>query len=429
MTCSDGQTVTAEDARFTFDTLLDARTKTPYKSRLDGLERYDSPDAATFRVTLKSPYCPFLVSTMVIPLIPKHVLASTADINTDDFNSRRPVGTGPYTFKDWMQDDHLTLVANPTYWAGKPKIGQRIRKVTKDSNVTTAQLKTGELDYAAAQPEALDELRQANLQILSYPGPNINYIGYNLDRPLFQDRRVRQALTYALDRATIVKTLLLDEGHVLNSPLVAHSWAFDPSVPTYAYDPAKARALFTEAGWSPGSDGVLQKGGTPFRFTLITDAGTKARESLLTIVQDQWARVGVQAQPQLVQFAAFTDKFQKTHDFDAAAWGTNVAIDPDQTSTWASSQFPGGENYVHYASPEVDTLLDQARTLPGCDQSARKAIYARIQQQIAEDQPYTFLWSQKTDLAMSKRIQNVLPNQWAGGAGIVWSIKDWTLAD
>jgi peptide/nickel transport system substrate-binding protein len=429
VTWSDGQPFTSEDARFTFDALLDARTKTPYKSRLDGVDRYDAPDPATFRVTLKSPYCPFLVSTMVVPLVPKHLLANSADINADEFNSTRPIGTGPFVFKEWIQDDHLTLTANPTYWGGAPKIGQWVRKVTKDSNVTTAQLKTGELDYAAAQPEALDDLRQANLNILSYPGPNINYIAYNLDRPLFQDKRVRQALTYALDRATIVKTLLLDEGQVLNSPLVAHSWAFDAGVPTYGYDPAKARALLMEAGWSPGPDGVLQRDGSPFRFTLITDAGTKARESLLTIVQDQWAKVGVQVQPQLVQFAAFTDKLQKSHDFDAAAWGTNIAIDPDQTSTWASNQFPGGENYGHYTNPGVDGLLEQARTLPGCNQAARKAVYDKIQQQIGDDQPYTFLWSQKTDLAMNKRIQNVVPNQWAGGAGIVWSIKDWTVSN
>jgi peptide/nickel transport system substrate-binding protein len=246
---------------------------------------------------------------------------------------------------------------------------------------------------------------------------------------MFQDKRVRQALTYALDRAAIVKTLLLDEGQVLNSPLVAHSWAFNAGLPTYAYDPRKASDLLREAGWSPGADGVLQKGGTPLRFTIVTDAGTKARESLLTIVQDQWAKVGVQVQPQLVQFAAFTERFQKAHDFDAAAWGTNITIDPDQTSTWASNEFPGGENYVHYANPAVDALLEQGRTLPGCDQGARKAVYDRVQQQIAEDQPYTFLWSQKTDLAMNKRIQNVAPNQWAGGAGIVWSIKDWTLSN
>jgi peptide/nickel transport system substrate-binding protein len=429
VTWSDGQPFTAEDARFTFDAILDPRTKTPFTSRLDGIARYDAPDPSTFRVTLKTPYCPFLVSTMGLPIVPKHLLANSADINTDHFNNAQPVGTGPYAFKEWVQDDHITLAANPTYWGGKPKIGQWIRKVTKDSNVTTAQLKTGELDYAAAQPEALDDLRQANLNILSYPGPNINYIAYNLDRPLFSDKRVRQALTYALDRATIVKTLLLDEGQVLNSPLVAHSWAFNAAVPTYGFDPAKARALLMEAGWSAGPDGVLQKDGTPFRFTLITDAGTKARESLLTIVQDQWAKVGVQVQPQLVQFAAFTDKFQKAHDFDAAAWGTNIAIDPDQSSTWASNQFPSGDNYVHYANQGVDAMLEQARTLSGCDQSSRKAVYDKIQQQIAEDQPYTFLWSQKTDLAMNKRIQNVVPNQWAGGAGIVASLNDWTLSN
>jgi peptide/nickel transport system substrate-binding protein len=428
VTWSDGQPLTSEDALFTFDTLLDSRTQTPYRSRLEQVAHYDAPDPATFRVTLKALQCPFLVGTMTLPIVPKHVLGSSANINTDDFNFSRPIGTGPYTFKEWQQGDHLTLVANPTYWGGKPKIGQWIRRVTADSNVTTAQLKTGEIDYAAAQPEVLDDLRgQANLTIYSFPGPNINYIAYNLDRPLFQDKRVRQALTYALDRASIVKSLLLDEGQVLDSPLVAQSWAYNTNVPAFAYNPSMARQLLADAGWTPGPDGVLQKDGTPFRFAIITDAGTKVRASLLTIAQDQWSKIGIQAQPMLVEFAAFSDKFQKSHDFDAAAWGTNVPIDPDQSSTWSSKAFGSGENYVHYANPQVDTALEQARSAPGCSQAARKAFYDQFQALVAEDQPYTFLWSQKTDLAVNKRIQNFTPNLWSGAAGVVWGIKDWAL--
>jgi peptide/nickel transport system substrate-binding protein len=322
VTRSDGQPFTANHAQFTFDTLLDSRTRTPYTSRLDQVDGYDAPDVSTFRVTLKSPLCPSLISTMTLPIVPRHLLANSADINTDEFNMSRPVGTGPYVFKEWAQDDHLTLVANPGYWGGKPKIDQWIRKVTKDITVTTAQLKTGELDYAAAQPEALDDLRsQPNMNVISSPGNGITYIAYSLDRSLFRVKRVRHAMTYPLDREAIVKSLLNGEGQVLNSPLVANSWAYNASLPTYAYNPDMARMLLAQASWTPGPDGVLQKDGTPFRFTIITDAGTKARESLLTIAQDQWSKIGVQAQPMLIQFAAFTDKFQNTHNFDAAAWG------------------------------------------------------------------------------------------------------------
>jgi peptide/nickel transport system substrate-binding protein len=388
-------------------------------------------DPLTFRVVLKQADCPFLTNAMTIPLVPQHLLAGSADINTDPFNSSRPVGTGPYVFKECQKDDHLTLVANPIYWQGRPRIDQWIRKVVKDDNVILGQLKTGEVDYATLQPDAVEELTpQPNLNVTSFPGPITGYIAYNLDRPLFQDQRVRLALTYALDRELIVQRLLWGHGQVLNSPIVPHSWAYDTRLPTYPYDPDKARQLLAEAGWTPGPDGILQKDGQRFAFTLTTNTGNKVREAVAIIAQDQWAKVGIEVQPQLLQFSTFNERFQQTHDFDAVVAGATLGVAPDQTSTWSSQAYPTGESYVHYRNPRVDALLEQARTLPSCDQAARKALYDQFQEQLVADQPYTFLYAWQTGLAVNKRLQNVMPSPWAGSSPYVaWSIKDWGLAD
>jgi peptide/nickel transport system substrate-binding protein len=429
VTWSDGQPFTADDVTFTLDTVLDPRTKTPLRGLLDPVASYDTPDAHTFHLSLKKPFCPFLSGLAQIQIVPKHVLANSSDINTDPFNNRGPVGTGPYVLKEWITNDHITLTANPNYWAGRPRIDQWIRKTVQSDTVLTSQLKTGEIDYAALLPHSVAEMqRVSNVSILSYAGPLAVVIEYNLDRPLFQDKRVRQALTHALNREQMVQELLFGQGQVLDSPIVAHAWAYNANVPSFGYDPDKARALLAEAGWTPGTDGMLKKDGQPLRFTLLTNAGNTDRLALLTIAQDQWAKLGVRADTQSLEFAAFNDKFQRAHDFDAVVTSLTQTIDPDQSTYWAASSFPGGANYVHYANRAVESLLEQARTVGGCDQAARKALYDQIQTLIAEDQPFTFLWSAKTTIAVNKRVQNVTPHLWLGSGAVVWNLKDWSLS-
>src|SRR5690349_8849597 len=137
----------------------------------------------TFRVVLKGPDCPFLSTTMLVPILPKHLLASSADIATDEFNSSRPVGTGPFRFKEWQRGDHVTLVANPDYWRGRPKIDQWSRRSVRDDQVVAALLRTGEVDYAPVVASAIAELQtQPDLKFMSVSSPtSLLFIGYNLD--------------------------------------------------------------------------------------------------------------------------------------------------------------------------------------------------------------------------------------------------------
>ncbi len=270
-----------------------------------------------------------------------------------------------------MRDDHVTLTANAGYWRGKPKVGRMIRKVVKDNVVAAAQLRSGELDWAIVQPESFDDLRSdPHLNVIQYGNSTVNYIAYNLDRPLFQDKRVRQAL----------------------------------------------------AGWSAGADGILRKGGLPLRFGLATNAGNKAREGVLTIAQDQWRKIGIDVQQQLLQLNAINDKLQKTRDFDAVLAQLVPGVDPDQTSFWSSKEFPAGQNYAHYSDPTVDQLLAQGRTVAGCDESARKSIYDRLQLSLAEDQPVTLLYQPVTLIAHDRRLRGIAPTPYARPQ---WNFAEW----
>jgi peptide/nickel transport system substrate-binding protein len=428
---ADGQPFTSQDVKFTFDTLLDPKTKTPYRAAFANVASYDAPDAATFRVMLKAADCPFLTGTMQTPIVPQHLLSGAADINTDEFNTSRPVGTGPYMFKEWQRSDHVTLVANPNYWQGRPKIDQWIRRTTSDDNILAAQLKTGEIDYASVSFGAIaDLIGQPDLTLQAAASPFlITYIAYNLDRPLFQDKRVRQALTQALDRNAMVNSLLYGYGEVLDSSLPSVSWAYTSNVPKLPYDADAARNLLSQAGWSPAGDGILTKDGTRFSFKLSTNSSNKERSSIVTIAQDAWRKVGIEVQADLLETGAFFAKYQQSRDFDAiVAGGAGLTIDPDQSTFWASSSIPGGTNFAHYSNPQVDQLLDQARTAPGCDPQARKVFYDQFQRILADDQPFSFLYTAKSPVFINKRLQNVQVSSFAGASPfVVWGIMNWSV--
>jgi peptide/nickel transport system substrate-binding protein len=336
-------------------------------------------------------------------------------------------------FKEWQRSDHLTLVANPNYWQGRPKIDQWIRRTVSDDNVLQALLKTREIDYAVVSFGAMAELQAVpHLSLQSAPSPIlITYIAYNLDRSLFQDKRVRQALTRALDRTAIVNSLLYDQGEVLDSSLASVSWAYSSNVPKFPYDVDAAKRLLSQAGWSPGADGILQKEGTRLAFTLSTNSSNKERTAIATIAQDAWRKVGIDTQTQLLETGAFFAKYQQLRDFDAiVAGGAGLTIDPDQSNFWSSASMASGTNFAHYHKPEVDQLLEQARAAPGCDPAARKVYYEQLQQILADDQPFTFLYTARTVVFINKRLQNVQISPWAGASPfIAWGIKDWTVAN
>jgi hypothetical protein len=228
--------------------------------------------------------CPFLLNAMSMPPLPKHGLASSPDIPKDAFNTNPTTGSGPFVFKERQKGDHITLTANTNYWRGKPKFDQWIFKVVPDANVLAVQLNTGEVDMAIVQADALQDL-QGSVDIKSYFGRSYDFLAYNTKRPIFADARVRQALTYALDRNQIVQEVLFGQGQVIQSPIPVLSWALASRLPTYDTNQDSAPQLLADAGWVSGPDGVLRKDGQPFQFTLETNAGTKVRAADTVIAQ------------------------------------------------------------------------------------------------------------------------------------------------
>jgi peptide/nickel transport system substrate-binding protein len=368
---------------------MDEKTNTVRRSSYELVKKAEVLDPYTFRVTYKQPYSPGLDS-WGMGIIPKHLLEKV-DINTASFN-RKPIGTGPFRFAEWVTDEKIVVDANPRYFEGKPGLDGIIYRIIPETALNEMEIFTGGVDYSGIFPYEFKRMNEIpSLKVYSQPSLGYTYVGYNFKNPLFQDKRVRQALTYAVNREEIVKYVLYGLGVVATGPFPNHLWYYNPNVKPIPYDPQKARQLLAEAGWKEtNKDGVLVKDGKPFRFTLITNSGNDTRRDVGVLVQRQLREIGIDVSLDLYEWSVFVKDFINAKHFDACILGWSLSVDPDAYEIWHSSQIEKGFNFISYRNSEVDTLWEEGRR--EYDQEKRKQIYWRIHERIAEDQPYTFLY-------------------------------------
>ena len=396
----DGKEFTAEDVKFTYDKIMDEKTNTVRRSDYELVKTAEVLDPYTFRVTYKQPFSPGL-ATWGMGIIPKHLLEKE-DINTTQFN-RRPVGTGPFRFIEWVSDEKIVVEANPKYFEGRPNLDRIIYRIIPEPALNEMEILTRGVDSSSLVPFEFKRISQVPfLKTYSQPSLGYTYIGYNLKNPLFQDKRVRQALTYAINREEIVQYVLYGLGEVATGPFPNHLWYANPNVKPFSYDPQKARQLLAEAGWKDtDGDGILDKDGKPFQFRLITNSGNEIRKDVGVLVQRQLREVGIDVKFELYEWSVFLKNFINAKAFDACILGWGLSPDPDDYQIWHSSQIEKGFNFVSYKNPEVDLLWEEGRR--EYDVEKRKQIYWRIHELMAEDQPYTFLYVPLGNSALQRK--------------------------
>ena len=386
----NGKEFTAEDVKFTYDKIMDAKTNTVRRSDYELVKKAEVLDPYTFRVTYKQPFSPGL-GTWGMGIIPKHLLEKE-DINTTPFN-RKPIGTGPFRFVEWVTDEKIVVEANPRYFQGRPYLDRIIYRIIPETSLSEMELLTNGVDYYGVSPHQFRRMNETPfLKVYSQPALAYTYIGYNFKNPLFQDKRVRQAFTHAINREELVQYVLYGLGTVISGPFPKHLWYYNPSVNPLSYDLQKARQLLAEAGWKDtDGDGILDKDGKPFRFTLITNSGNDTRRDVGVLVQRQLRELGVDVTFETYEWSVFLKNFVNAKHFDACILGWGLSPDPDDYQIWHSSQIEKGFNFVSYRNPEADRLWEEGRK--EYDVEKRKQIYWRLHEVMAEDQPYTFLFS------------------------------------
>lgn len=420
----DGVEFTAEDVLFGFRTITDPKTPTAYSGDYLEVEKAEVLDRYTFRVTYREPFAPGLASWTDLVVLPKHLLEGK-DVAKSAL-TRHPIGTGPYKFVQWKTGEKIVLEANQDYFEGRPYIDRFIYRVIPDPATMFMELKAGSIDWMTLTPvqyarQTSDPAFRRQFRKYKYLPFAYTYLGYNLRHPFFKDKRVRQALSYAINKEEIVKVVLFGLGVVATGPYKPGTWYYNPQVKRYPYDPERARELLKEAGWEDtDGDGILDKDGRPFEFTVLLNWGNTSRLKTAEIIQWRLRKVGIKMKIRVLEWAAFINEYIDKRRFEAVILGWSTGVDPDQYDIWHSSKTgPKELNFISYRNPEVDELLVRARRT--FDRDKRRKFYFRFQEILAEDQPYTFLYVPYALPVIHGRFRGIEP----APAGITYNFIRW----
>ncbi len=420
----DGEKFDANDVMFTYKLIIDPKTPTAYADKYKLVKQARLIDDYTIEFAYDKPLVPALISWGALQILPEHLLKGK-DVSRSEL-TRKPVGTGPFKFKTWETGNRIVLQSFDRYFDGPPPLMSVLYRIIPDQNTEFMELKAGNIDFMGLTP--LQYLRQTSAPDFNkmynkykYLADGYTFLGFNLTRPPFDDIRLRQAIAHAIDKKEIIKGVLMGLGEEAVGPYKPGTKWFNAGVKRYAYDPAKARALLKEAGYEDrNKDGFVEKDGRPLVFTIITNQGNPLREKTAQILQERLKAVGVQAKIRIMEWTVFLKEHVDKANFDAVILGWNILQDPDIFNVWHSSNaVPGGLNFVGYKSAEIDRLLVEGRQT--FDEEERQKAYFRIQQVLAEDQPYVFLYVPYSLPAVSSRIHGIKE----APAGITYNLDKW----
>jgi len=423
---TDGEPFTSADCAFTLTLIQDDHTQSAYKSDYAKVVRFETPDSLTFRVFYSEPYSPALSTWSSLAMLPKHVFKNEDIMNTT--LSRQPKATiGPYTLADWQGQQSILMRANPSYFDGDVWISERLTRIVPDSATQFLELTAGNIDSMGLTPIQYSRLFEtkpalkANYNRYKYLNFVYNYLGFNLTRKPFDNPKVRQALAFAIDRQELVDGVLLGLGETIATPYKPGTHWVNKKLKPRPYNAEKAQALLAQAGWHDSDgDGILDRDGKPFSFTILTNNGNKQRADSATIIQHRLKEVGIKVNVRLVEWSSFIENFINQRNFEALLLGWSLTPDPDQYSIWHSSQTGTRQfNFLTYNNPKVDDALVAAtRTF---DKAERKKYYDIVQEEIYNDVPMIFLYAPYSLPVMHKRIYGVDP----APAGIGHNSERW----
>ncbi len=419
----DGTELTAEDVAFTYRLMIDPKTPTAYAENFKAVSRFTVTGKYSFEAAYDQPYAKAL-STWASWILPKHVLEGEDLLDTK--YSRDPMGAGAFRLTTREPGRRLVLTANPDYFEGRPYLDRVVYRIIPDLSTQFLELTARKLDRMALTPQQFKRQTTGpkwtrDFRKFEYLDDAYTYLAWNLKRPLFSDARVRRALAHAVDKEEIIKGVCLGLGVPTIGPYRPGSWAYNENIKSWSFDPALAKKLLAETGWTDtDGDGVLDKDGRRFSFTILTNQGNTQRIKTAAIIQNRLKLIGVEAKTRTVEWAALLKEFIDTGNFDAVIMGWTITLDPDAYDVWHSSKaFKGGLNFIGYANPEADALLEKGRRT--LERAERKKIYDALQELLHGDQPYCFLFVPYKLPIVAARFQNVA----AAPAGIDYNFNRW----
>lgn len=423
-TWSNGFRVTAEDVRFTLQAQKSEAAGSLFVEQKAAIRGIEVLDPFTFLVHYTRVYPYQLMDLNDGHIAPAHAWSRIpfSEWPHADFTPEL-VSCGPFRLAARTPGQTTVLERDPRHW-NPARLDRVVLRVIPDAAAQVSQLLAGQVHFIPMVPprEAARLQQSGKARVVTYPSRLLGFLAWNNRRPALSEPRVRRALTLAIDRAALVDAVYQGYAKVASGPVLSSMWAFDRTLSPPPYDPAAARRLLAEAGWSDtDGDGVLDRGGWRLELELLYPATNTLRAQMALLVQSDLARVGVAVLPRPTEFGALMAR-QESGDFDAVLTAWEEATKVDLASGWATpGEGAGSGNFFGYSNPELDRVLAEVAMAPDLERT--RALLARAQQLITADAPVTFLYEAQRIVAFSSRLA-ATPNP----ALVFFGVASWTMA-
>lgn len=459
---SDGTPITSADMQFVIEAAQQDSINTIYEDGVSQIAEFNVIDDRTYEIVLEAINCAALGQLQTIRFMPAHKYAADfSDFESSDFNLNPDISGGPYILEEWAPDEFQRFRANPDFYAGEPNIPFLINRVVGEQALAIQAIQSGELDYTYFQGDLFEQIsNRDSLQFEAFPQVSVNFLSMNwvdgnnpqpaydedgnlveqTPHPIFSDINVRQAVAMGWNKLDVLETLGGEEG---GTPLVgvvapAYAWAYNNDVEIYPFDQDASRALLDEAGWTDADgDGVREcngcataEEGTPLAFTIRYSNILQLFETSVLVAQDQLGQIGMDVSLELVEWSNYIPEVYLGQQYDATAMSNSTATDPNTFTTLLQSEqdIPGaGNNLASYVNPEVDALIEAARSVPGCDPAERAEIYYEIQQITHDDVAYDWTFIPNIFHVANTRIGGFEPGPSWVFYGYTAHVHKWTL--
>ncbi len=406
---SDGAPLTAYDVVRSYELFVDPAVGSPRRGRLREISQATALDSFTVRYTFDRPQA-LPVDRTWHHILPLHIVGQfdPATVATWPVNAT-PLSSGEFQLESWEHNRSLILSRNPRYPGTPAWLERVVFRIMPETSTRLVALETGEVDVVdGLDPDAAQRLlKTGKVSIASVGGRRYYYLSWNFNNPCFEDVATRQALSLAIDRQLMLTTLLKDYGAIANSPIAPVLWNHNRELPLPGFDPDKARRMLAAAGWADSDgDGVLERGGIPFEFEIITRQGDPVRENGAVILRANLADVGVKVNLRVMELAAGLS-LVRAGKFDSYLGLLNANLFGDPTGV-VGSQAGEQFNFGHYANATVDSLLSSATGK--LNRAEALPIWLRLQEVLAEDPPAAYLLYPDNLVGVSNRLNDVRPH-------------------
>ncbi|MFK0164239.1 ABC transporter substrate-binding protein [Rhizobium sp. NPDC090279] len=423
----DGKAFTAKDAKFTIDLAANSKTGSVFAARFKLLSSVETPDDHTLVIKLSAPSASLLDTLAKIMVLPEHALAAVPvdQLAKSSWWSTQPVGTGPFKFVKYQQDQYVELTANADYRGGKPVLDRLINRYFANPAAAISALRAGEIQFTYVDSNDVPTFKDdKSFEVIEGDSFVVNYLGFNQDSPLWKDLRVRQAVMHAINRDAIIKSLYGGAAKPANCAYVA-SQLVPGGIEAYPYDPAKAKQLLDDAGWDKIN------GDKP--ITLLTYYNTPLATNVLAAVQAMLAQVGINVVPRAVDAPTYNgivlNPKADASQFQLVYAGLQNGPDPSNINTGLNEKQipPAGANVVRARMPDLTSALDAA--IAETDAGKRDQRYQDVCKVMNTDLPWATMWVANRYGVVSSKVRDFVWTPAPGGGPYIAHPEAWKLSN